>query len=194
MEEIEDKTEDKTEGTTQGENQGENQGEEYIEGSEDFDDNLGEDNYGDNYENNQEDDFEDDYSEQGSNDYGGSDPQPLGGLYGLFKDVSLRSDSTKFGNISKEELGALPFDIRGCLYIANIAETFKHPGVATFFRNQAKIITDTSMAKGGWFTELFVTSKKHASRESSSNIQTLPQPQKKNKWKMFSKRGNQPEQ
>jgi len=69
-----------------------------------------------------------------------------------------------------------------------IASTFKHPGVSTFFLNQSRIITDTAMSKKGWFTELFVTSKKYASRDSSSSVLNLP-PQsqtKKDKWKIFS--------
>ena len=44
------------------------------------------------------------------------------------------------------------------------------------------------MSKEGWFTELFVTSKRYASRESSSSIKTLPK-QNKGKWKMFSAKG-----
>jgi len=42
------------------------------------------------------------------------------------------------------------------------------------------------MSRKGWFAELFVTSKKYASRDSSSSILNLPQNQKKNKWKVFS--------
>ncbi len=47
------------------------------------------------------------------------------------------------------------------------------------------------MSRKGWFAELFVTSKKYASRDSSSSILNLPQSQKKNKWKIFS--GKEPQ-
>jgi hypothetical protein len=49
------------------------------------------------------------------------------------------------------------------------------------------------MSRKGWFTELTVTSKKFASRDSSSSIPNLPQFQKKNTWKLFSKKSNQQE-
>ena len=106
---------------------------------------------------------------------GGSEPSPLGGLYGLFKDVSHQPDTKRVSNLTKEELGIWNLSVRDCERIALIAETFHHDGVAKFFRKQSRIVTDTAMSKGGWFTELFITSKKFASRDSSSSIQNLPQ-------------------
>ena len=135
---------------------------------------------------------EEDYGgEEGSFDFGGSEPSPLGGIYGLFKDTLDRKDSRKVSNLSNEELGSWNLSVRDCERIALIANTFKHPGVATFFQEQSRIITDTAMSKKGWFTELFVTSKKYASRDSSSSILSLPQTKKKDKWKIFSGKGNQ---
>ena len=122
---------------------------------------------------------------------GGSEPSPLGGLYGLFKDVSHQPDTKRVSNLTKEELGLWPLSVRDCERIALIAETFNHPGVAKFFKKQSRIVTDTAMSKGGWFTELFITSKKFASRDSSSSIQNLPQNNKKSKWRVFSEKENQ---
>ena len=122
---------------------------------------------------------------------GGSEPVPLGGLYGLFKDVSKQPDTKRVSNLTKEELGVWPLSVRDCERIALIAETFHHPGVAKFFMKQSRIITDTAMSKKGWFTELFITSKRFASRDSSSNIQNLPQYNKKSKWRVFSEKENQ---
>ncbi len=122
---------------------------------------------------------------------GGSEPVPLGGLYGLFKDVSKQPDTKRVSNLTESELGVWPLSVRDCERIALIAETFHHPGVAKFFMKQSRIITDTAMSKKGWFTELFITSKKFASRDSSSNIQNLPQYNKKSKWRVFSEKENQ---
>jgi len=134
------------------------------------------------------------YDGQEDFSFGGSEPDPLGGIYGLFKDTLNRKDSKKVSNISNEELGVWNLSVRDCERIALIAETFKHPGVAKFFREQSRIITDTAMSKKGWFAELFVTSKKYASRESSSSVWNPSQQDKKEKWKIFSNRRTQQNQ
>ena len=122
---------------------------------------------------------------------GGSEQAPLGGLYGLFKDVSRQKDTKRVSNLTKEELGIWNLSLRDCERIALIAETFHHPGVAEFFRKQSRIISDTAMSKSGWFTELFITSKKFASRDSSSSVSNLPQFNKKSKWRVFSDKESQ---
>jgi len=135
---------------------------------------------------------DEDYQEEvGSEDeyaFGGSEPEPLGGIYGLFKDTLNRKDSKKVSNLTNEELGQWNLSVRDCERIALISKTFKHPGVQDFFISQSRIITDSAMSRKGWFAELFVTSKKYASRASSSSITSTPQfpPAKTNKWKIFS--------
>ena len=151
------------------------------------------------YEEESEEDFlgDDDYPEEDIEDdsweseTGGSEPIPLGGLYGLFKDVAIQKDTKRVSNLTPEELGVWNLSVRDCERIALIAETFHHPGVAAFFIKQSRIITDSAMSKNGWFTELFITSKKFASRDSSSSISNLPQSNKKSKWRVFSGRDNQ---
>jgi len=132
--------------------------------------------------------FEEDYSNENFNDVdiNASYPKSLGGIYSLFNQVLNKKDSLKVGNLNKEELGKCPWDIRGCLHIAKLGREFGHPRFAKFFEDLAEIISKTSMGKEGWFTELFVTSKKFASRESSSNISDVPRFDN-GKWKMFSK-------
>ena len=125
-------------------------------------------------------------------DFTNPEPKSLGGIYALFNTVLKRLDSTKVGNLDKDELGSLGISVRECKRIALLADTFGHPIFADFFKSQAGIISDSSMSKSGWFTELFVTSKKYASRESSSKVDTLPQ-YNKGKWKMFSKGKNKQE-
>ncbi len=118
-------------------------------------------------------------------DYGGSEPKPLGGIYTLFDIVLNKPRSTKVSNLNKDELGDLGISVRDGMRIALLANSFGHPRFANFFLNQSGIISDSAMSKEGWFTELFVTSKRYASRESSSSVKPLPQ-FKKGKWKMFS--------
>jgi len=125
--------------------------------------------------------------------YGGSEPKPLGGIYGLFDTVLNKPRSTKVSNVNKEELGSLGISVRDCKRIALLGTSFGHNKFANFFLSQAGIITDTAMSKDGWFTELFVTSKRYASRASSSSIKDLPQYGTK-KWKMFSAKGKESQQ
>lgn len=108
---------------------------------------------------------------------GYSEPKPIGGLYALFQDVLDKKDSTKVSNIDpKTELGDLGISIRDCKRVALIGNTFHHPKFASFFNNQALIVTDTAMSKKGWFQELFISSKKFAEKSSSQNL-NLPQAQ-----------------
>ncbi|MFA5395266.1 MAG: hypothetical protein WC346_04530 [Methanogenium sp.] len=140
--------------------------------------------------------FEEEYDEnsqyqeneqQGDWDFGGSEPAPLGGIYGLFQKTLDRKDSLKVSNLKKEELGTWNMTVRDCKRVALIADTFHHPGVRNFFESQSRIITDSAMSRDGWFTELFVTSKRYASRDSSSSVKSASSPStKKSKWKIFS--------
>lgn len=122
-----------------------------------------------------------------------SEPPPLGGIYSLFHTVLNKPHSTKVSNLNKEELGDLGMSVRDSMRIALLANSFGHKMFANFFMSQAGIISDSAMSKDGWFTELFITSKRYASRESSSNVKTLPQ-FNKGKWKMFSAKKQQYDQ
>jgi len=123
-------------------------------------------------------------------DLTGSEPKPLGGIYALFFEVLNRVRSIKVSNLDKDELGDLGISVRDSMRISLLAKSFGHPKFANFFLQQAGIVSDSAMSKGGWFTELFVTSKRYASRDTSSSIKTLPQ-FSKGKWKMFSAKGQE---
>ena len=125
-------------------------------------------------------------------DFTSPEPKPLGGIYQLFDTVLRIPASTKVSNLNKIELGDLGISVRESMRIALLARTFHHPIFAKFFMQQAGIISDSAMSKEGWFTELFVTSKRYATRTSSSDVNALPQ-FSKGKWKMFSKK-NKPTQ
>lgn len=101
-------------------------------------------------------------------------------LYSLFWRVINIEDSSKVGNLSKEELGLLDISVRDCQKIALLADSLGHPGFATFFRKQAEITLATSSSKDGWLPELFVSQKKFTQKQRKYNIQNL-QPAKKKK-------------
>jgi hypothetical protein len=102
-------------------------------------------------------------------------------LFTLFWKVFRAGDSSKVGNLEKNELGELDLTVRDCQKIALLGETLGHPGFARFFWDQAQVTLRTSSSKKGWFTELFVSQKKFATKSRDTpNVQNLlNQPQKK---------------
>lgn len=100
-------------------------------------------------------------------------------LYSLFKWVIAKRDSSKVGNLDKTELGMLNIPVRECQRIALLADTLKHPGFATFFREQAEIVLATSASKQGWLAELFVSLKRFATRTKGLKVEGIQSPPKK---------------
>lgn len=134
-----------------------------------------------------------DSSDQANDEFlGFSEEKPKEGLYALFNKVLALPRSTKVGNIDKHELGDLGISVRESLRVALIGRTFNHPVFAKFFALQANIVTDTSMAKRGWFTELFVTNKRFAESSKVSTPAQIPSA-KPNKWdSLFGKKNSPP--
>jgi len=111
----------------------------------------------------------------------------LGGIYSLFGQVISQEDTNRIANLSKEELGILPFTVRGSLRVAQLAHSFNHKMFGDFFLYQAKIITETSLSKDGFLIQTFITSKKQTINKHSTEPNQEPMESKKKGWKMFSK-------
>lgn len=118
---------------------------------------------------------------------GYSEGKPKEGLYALFEKISIVPKTIRVGNVDKQELGTLGISVREGMRVAMIGNTFGHPIFAKFFFDQANIITESSMAKKGWFQELFVTSKRSAEKMTGSITQARPTPgEPQSKWsKLF---------
>jgi hypothetical protein len=106
-------------------------------------------------------------------------PEEQGSIYDLFRKVLLLPDSSKVGNLAKIELGMLPYSVRDCQRIAELASLYGHEKFADYFRKLAEIILKTSNSKRGWFTELFVSRKKFSAQRTG--FEEL-QGGKKSKW------------
>jgi len=119
---------------------------------------------------------QEDYAEDNSPTY--TKPEDL---YSLFFKVLTINDSSKVGNLEKAELGMLDISVRDCQYIADVSERLGHKGFALWMREQAQIILRTSSSKKGWFTELFVTAKRYASKEKRLGIPEQSE-EKKSFW------------
>jgi len=107
-------------------------------------------------------------------------PRENESLYNLFHKVLDLGDSSKVGNLDKAELGMLNLSARDCQRIALLAEALNHPKFAAYFLGVGEIILRTSASKKGWFTELFVSQKKLATKQTGN----LPQQQEKKRWKL----------
>lgn len=106
-------------------------------------------------------------------------------LFTLFWKVIKTEDSSKVGNLDKTELGILNISVRDCQRIAMLAETLGHPGFADYFYKMGEITLATSASKKGWLPELFVSTKKFATKSRESNLPQLQEPQKKKRFKFF---------
>lgn len=117
-------------------------------------------------------------------------PKADSSLFGLFWKVSKAKDATKFANLNKkDELGMLNISVRDAQKLALLGDTFHHIGYGTYWWMNGEIINRTSMAKDGWFTELFVSQKKFTTRSKKSHSSEAT----KEKWRLF-KKPNIPEE
>ena len=131
------------------------------------------------YENvEQQNEAQEDYVEDNSPTY--TKPEDL---YSLFWKVIETKDSSKVGNLDKNELGLLDISVRDCQYIANVASMLGHKGFSKWMNAQAQITLKTSASKKGWLTELFVTSKRYASKERKNTFaEPTSEPKKTSFW------------
>jgi len=106
-------------------------------------------------------------------------------LFSLFWKMVNKEDSSKIANLSKTELGMLNLSVRDCQKIALLATTLGHNGFARFFILQAEIISSTSLSKGGFLSQIVVTSRRVKAKDENRELpEALSQPQK-NKRKIF---------
>lgn len=91
-------------------------------------------------------------------------------------------NSTKVANLKKEEIGNLGITVRDAQKLGMLGHLFGHPTFGDFFLQTAEITNSTSMARDGWFSELFVSQKKFATRARRSSSF-----QQGNKWQLFGK-------
>lgn len=112
-------------------------------------------------------------------------PRNKDDLYTLFWKVINIPDSSKVGNLNKDELGMLQISVRDLQRIRLLAYSLGHKYFGDFFGAQAEIILSTSSSKEGWLPELFVSSKSEKKKKRSYNVQNLVSQQPKRslfKW------------
>ncbi len=95
-------------------------------------------------------------------------------LYKFYNKLLTIKDTTRIGNLTAPEIGLGRLSVRGNKSISLYAEAEGLNIVADYFNNQANILTETSMAKKGFMSQLFFTSIKREKKDK-------PQTEKK-KW------------
>lgn len=103
-------------------------------------------------------------------------------LYNLFLKVLQMKNSTKVANLKNVEIGSLNISVRDAQKIGMLGHIFHHPTFGDFFYDIGEITNSTSMARDGWFSELFVSQKKFTTRSRKTSSLT------KDKWKIFGKK------
>lgn len=78
-------------------------------------------------------------------------------LFKFFNKILTIKDTTRIGNLTALEIGLGRLSVRGNKSIALYAEAEGLDIVRDYFNDQANIITETSMAKKGFWPQLFVT-------------------------------------
>lgn len=104
-------------------------------------------------------------------------PKEKDSIYSFFRKVLGLKDTTRVANLDKRELGNLQLSVRSNQYLSMVGGILNNKPYSDFFGKQSEIITSTSMAKKGWFTELVVSQKKVSSRNVTPL--KLPEPPKK---------------
>ncbi len=104
-------------------------------------------------------------------------------VYKLFGKVWKSGNSVKVANLNNMELGKPMFSVRDALHLADLGDLTHHHRFAEHFRRDAERTNATSMAKKGWFSELFVSNKKFTNRTLGSSEQ--PAQVKKKGWSLF---------
>ncbi len=111
--------------------------------------------------------------------------------YSLFWKVINILDSSKVGNLDKNEIGMLNMSVRDCQSIALLCDSVGYTETAKWLRNRGQITLKTSSSKGGFLLNLFVSDKKFSSKEKRVGVPGEPtspteQP-RKSFWSKFKK-------
>lgn len=96
-------------------------------------------------------------------------------LFKFYNKLLTIKDTTRIGNLTAPEIGLGRLSVRGNKSIALYAEAEGLNIVRDYFNNQANILTETSMSKKGFMSQLFFTQIKREKKDK-------PKSEKKRFW------------
>ena len=91
------------------------------------------------------------------------------------------SQLMRVGNLTNAEIGPHQISIRDAMNLAILGKTFHHEAFGNYFASIGKVISASSMSKGGWFMDLSISQKKvrERKRKEKGGEQT---------WRVFNKK------
>jgi len=106
--------------------------------------------------------------------YGSPEPPRKDSIVNFFRELITTKDSTKIGNLNENELGVTKLGVRHLLNLGNYAEVEGLDMVADYFRDQAEVVSASSMSRKGFLVQASVTQIKKE--------QKIEKPKEKKKW------------
>ncbi|MDD4049859.1 MAG: hypothetical protein PHX47_02505 [Candidatus ainarchaeum sp.] len=123
---------------------------------------------------------EDNFSEEEAKEMLRQFAEGKGNVHSFFTKIIQNPDTTKVGNLDKEELGTPNLPVRSIKELELFAEDiWEDKGWASYFKKLSEIHTSTSLSKDGLLVKLSVTQKKELSDMT---------PRKKKKTGFFQKK------
>ena len=103
--------------------------------------------------------------DSGSTSYGSPKSPDKESLFKFYNKLLTIKDTTRIGNLTSQEIGLGRLSVRGNKSIALYAKAEGLNGISDYFNNQANILTETSMAKKGFMSQLFFTQIKREKKD-----------------------------
>lgn len=102
--------------------------------------------------------------------YGSPEPEKKENMFKFFKEIINLPESWKVGNLREEEIGKSKLGVRSYLELEKYSTAEGLDLVATYFRDQAKIVAEPTMGRKGFMSQLFVTNirKDHKVKEPTA--------------------------
>ncbi len=97
--------------------------------------------------------------------YGSPSAAQKESLFKFYNKLLTIRDTTRIGNLTSIEIGLGRLSVRGNKSIALYAEAEGLSIVKDYLNNQANILTETSMAKKGFMSQLFFTQIKREKKD-----------------------------
>lgn len=109
--------------------------------------------------------------EETAKSYGNPIPDDKFNIFTLIKKVSIAKDTTKLGNLDKEELGSAFWTERGCKEMALISQSICNKQIwADYFDAEGEILTATSLSKEGFLLKLGIIQQRSIDNTTKRNV------------------------
>lgn len=125
-------------------------------------------------------------SADGKTSYGSPSPEKKENIFKFFMEVLNLKESWKVGNLKDEEIGKIRLGVRSYLELARYAEAEGLQLVSSYFTDKARIVSDPTLGRKGFFLQTSVTQIKKE--------QKLKEPSQKKKGLFFGGKKDESEQ